>query len=177
MPALDQRAFRDALGCFATGVTVVCARAADGEPLGLTVNSFTSVSLEPPLVLWCLAESTQRFNDYRRCGHYAISVLSADQRNLSDRFASPLTDKFAGVDWRPGVGGAPLLAGALATFECVNAQRYPGGDHLIFVGEVRRFTSRAAQPLLYVGGRYAGVAEAPAVVETSDKRLTTGRPR
>ena len=107
----DQREFRDALGRFATGVTVVTTLARDGRPIGLTVNSFSSLSLSPPLILWSLDRSTPWFDDYRRCGHYAVSVLAADQVELSRHFASPAEDKFSGLDWTPGVGGGTAVGG------------------------------------------------------------------
>lgn len=157
----DQREFRDALGRFATGVTVVTALAADGRPIGLTVNSFSSLSLQPPLILWSLGRSTPWFDDYRRCSHYAISILAADQVDLSRHFASPAADKFSNLDWTPGVGGVPLLANMHAVFQCVNSTRHAGGDHMIFVGQVVAFEQHSAEPLLFVGGRYGVAAPHP----------------
>lgn len=161
MQANDQRAFRDALGRFATGVTVVTALAADGRPIGLTANSFASVSLTPPLVLWSLDKRTPRFDDYRRCSHYAISVLAADQIDISQRFASPVEDKFAGLSWTRGLHGTPILANMHTIFQCANKLQYEGGDHLIFVGEVLEYEQRYAEPLLFVGGRYAAAVDHP----------------
>lgn len=169
---VDQRAYRDALGRFATGVTIVTTLAADGSPIGLTVNSFSSVSLEPPLVLWCLDQRTLGFEHYRDCRYYAISVLAADQIGLSQRFATPRLDKFDGLRWRPGVGGVPLLENIHATFQCASRHRYEGGDHLILVGEVLRFRQRAAEPLLYVGGRYAVAVEHPASTDSASSAGT-----
>lgn len=154
----DSREFRSALACFATGVTIVSTLAADGGPIGLTVNSFSSVSLRPPLILWCLGRDTPRFDDYLSCSHYAINVLTAEQTRLAELFASREIDKFAGMDYLPGLGGAPLLAGCHAWFQCANRRRYEGGDHLIFVGEVLACERREATPLLFAGGRFRSLA-------------------
>lgn len=154
-PTFSPREFRAALGMFATGVTIVTMRAEDGTPVGLTANSFNSVSLEPPLVLWSLSQRAASLPSFRAGTHYAINVLAADQRELAERFASKGTDRWAGVDCMPGTGGAPLIAGAAATFECFNRSRYDEGDHVIFVGEVERCSWREdASPLLYHGGRF-----------------------
>ena len=140
---------------FATGVTIVTARAAHGAFVGLTANSFNSVSLAPPLVLWSLARAAGSMAAFRAGSHYAINILSADQQDLARQFAAPHTDRFAGVRWNPGSGGAPLLEGAAATFECFNRSRYDEGDHVIFVGEVERCAHRAgASPLLFHGGKF-----------------------
>ena len=154
-PGFSTRDFRTALGMFATGVTVVTARGADGAPVGLTANSFNSVSLAPPLVLWSLARTAGSMPHFQRGSHYAINILAADQRNLAERFAGKAEDRFTGLEFREGSGGAPLLDGAAAVFECFNRSRYEEGDHVIFVGEVERCTSRpAAQPLIFHGGRF-----------------------
>lgn len=140
---------------FATGVTIVTARAADGVLVGLTANSFNSVSLDPPLVLWSLARAAASMGVFATGSHYAINVLAADQKDLAERFASKTVDRWAGVAYSEGVGGAPLLAGAAATFECFNRSRYEEGDHVIFVGEVEQCAHRdGASPLLYHGGKF-----------------------
>ena len=147
--------FRAALGMFATGVTVVTARSADGGCIGLTANSFNSVSLEPPLVLWSLARRAATLPVFQRGSHYAINILAAGQHALAERFASRTVDRFAGVAWHEGLGGAPLLDGTAAVFECFNRSRYEEGDHVIFVGEVERCGCVAgASPLIFHGGRY-----------------------
>ena len=147
--------FRAALGRFATGVTIVTTRAADGAPVGLTVSSFNSVSLEPPLVLWSQDLRSRALPVFERASHYAIHVLSAEQQALAERFASRDVDRWAGVDWQPGLGGVPLLPGVAAVFECRSRSRYPEGDHVIWVGEVLRCAHDAAAPvLLYHGGRF-----------------------
>lgn len=154
-PQFSAREFRDALGMFATGVTIVTARSATGELVGLTASSFNSVSLTPPLVLWSLAHKSATMPVFSTCTHYAIHVLCADQQALAERFATRGIDRWAGVAHTPGACGAPLLEGALATFECFNRSRYDEGDHLIFVGEVERCSHRSdATPLLYHGGRF-----------------------
>ena len=140
---------------FATGVTIVTARTPAGELIGLTANSFNSVSLEPPLVLWSLAQAAASLASFRTGSHYAINVLAAEQKALAERFALKGADRWQGVESVPGVGGAPLLAGAAATFECFNRSRYDEGDHVIFVGEVERCAWRpGATPLLFHGGRF-----------------------
>jgi flavin reductase (DIM6/NTAB) family NADH-FMN oxidoreductase RutF len=155
MPAFDSTQFRAALGMFATGVTIVTARGADGSLVGLTANSFNSVSLNPALVLWSLAMRAGSMPVFSRGSHYAINILAADQVALAQRFATRDIDRFAGVAWREGAGGAPVLEGVAAVFECANRSQYEEGDHVIFVGEVESCSARAgAQPLIFHGGRY-----------------------
>ena len=155
VPAFDAREFRAALGMFATGVTIITARNAAGELVGLTANSFNSVSLAPPLVLWSLGRSASSMPTLSTGSHYAINILGADQQALAERFATRGVDRWAGVEFTDGVAGAPLLAGAVATFECFNRSRYDEGDHVIFVGEVERCSHRTgAAPLLFHGGRF-----------------------
>lgn len=153
MQTFDAKAYRGALGQFATGVTIVTARGPDGAAVGVTANSFNSVSLDPPLVLWSLAHTSRSMPVFREAEHFAVHILARDQQQLSDRFASSVTDKFAGLD----VTGdrSPLLAGCTARFECTTRHRYEGGDHLIFVGEVIAYESGDKPPLLYHSGGYA----------------------
>jgi flavin reductase (DIM6/NTAB) family NADH-FMN oxidoreductase RutF len=147
--------FRKALGMFATGVTIVTARSAQGKLIGLTANSFNSVSLTPPLVLWSLARAAGSMVAFSTGSHYAINILSADQQDLARQFSARDGDRFAGVSFVEGACGAPLLDGAAATFECFNRSRYEEGDHVIFVGEVERCAHRAgASPLLFHGGKF-----------------------
>ncbi|MCW5221104.1 flavin reductase family protein [Verminephrobacter aporrectodeae] len=154
-PSFSRREFRTALGMFATGVTIVTARNAAGALVGLTANSFNSVSLDPPLVLWSLSHGASSLSAFANGSHYAIHVLAADQKTLAERFAARGIDRWDGLEHRPGISGAPLLVGAAATFECFNRSRYQEGDHTIFVGEVERCEHRAgASPLLYHGGRF-----------------------
>ncbi|WP_028007151.1 flavin reductase [Solimonas flava] len=151
----DPTEFRKALGTFATGVTIITTRTADGAPVGLTANSFNSVSLSPPLVLWSLANSSASLEIFRKAEHWAVHVLATDQEELSARFARRGIDKFAGLDVDTGQGGVPLLRGCAARFECRTAFQYEGGDHLIFVGEVLAFDRAESAPLVFHGGRYA----------------------
>src|SRR3954468_18313212 len=154
-PSFSSQEFRAALGMFATGVTIVTARTADGVVIGLTANSFNSVSLAPPLVLWSLAQAAGSLPVFRAGSHYAINILAKDQKALAERFAFKGVDRWNGVHFADGLGGAPLLEGAAATFECFNRSRYEEGDHVIFVGAVERCTwGEGASPLLFPGGRY-----------------------
>ena len=149
------RDFRSTLGSFATGVTVVTARAPNGELVGMTISSFNSVSLDPPLILWSLSLTSPNLEVFRKASHYAVNILSANQQSLSDRFASRKNDRFSGLHLRTGLGGAPLLDDCCAWFECANEAKYPGGDHLIFVGHVERFTQgKAESPLIFHNARY-----------------------
>jgi flavin reductase (DIM6/NTAB) family NADH-FMN oxidoreductase RutF len=154
-PSFSLREFRAALGMFATGVTIVTGRDANGQRIGLTANSFNSVSLQPPLVLWSLARAAGSMPVFTHGSHYAINILAAEQRELAERFSSNSRDRFAGVSFREGAGGAPILDGSAAVFECFNRSRYEEGDHVIFVGEVERCERRLdAQPLIFHDGRY-----------------------
>jgi flavin reductase (DIM6/NTAB) family NADH-FMN oxidoreductase RutF len=154
-PTFTGADFRAALAMFATGVTIVTARSASGAPIGLTANSFNSVSIEPPLVLWSLSRHAGSMPSFARGSHYAINILAADQHELAVRFASQDVARFDGVAFRSGVSGVPLLEGAAALFECFNRSRYEEGDHVIFVGEVERCERRdGAHPLIFHGGRY-----------------------
>ena len=163
--AFSTRDFRHALGQFATGVTIVTTADAQGRPVGLTVSSFNSVSLEPPLVLWSMGHRAASLPVFQQGGHYAIHVLAAGQQELAQRFAMRGVDKFAGVAWQPNAQGVPVIEGAAAVFECSNRSRYDEGDHAIFVGQVARCQHlQGALPLLYHGGHmYAkhGVPAAP----------------
>ena len=152
---MDERHLRNALGRFVTGVTVITTRTAEGKLEGLTANSFSAVSLDPPLVLWSLSRAAASLPVFSAGSHYAINVLASDQKDLAERFARRIADRFSGVGFDEGSGGAPLLHGAAAKFECFNRSRYEEGDHVIFVGEVERCTHRnGAMPLLFHGGRY-----------------------
>lgn len=154
VPTLTSRAFRDALGQFATGVTIVTARSPEGYPVGATVSSFNSVSLNPALVLWSMALSAASLPVFQRCSHYAIHVLGAEHKPLAELFARKGVDRFANTAYDTSPNGVPLLPQMLATFECRNKSRYEEGDHVIFVGEVEQLSHRAGQtPLLYHGGR------------------------
>ncbi|MDB5964053.1 MAG: flavin reductase domain protein FMN-binding protein [Polaromonas sp.] len=154
-PSFSQREFRASLAMFATGVTIVTARTPGGELLGLTANSFNSVSLNPPLVLWSLSQAASSMAALAKGSHYAINILAADQKHLAERFAGRREERWQGVPFTESAGGLPVLDGAAATFECFNRSRYEEGDHVIFVGEVERCQHRAgASPLLFHGGKF-----------------------
>ena len=159
-PDFSPRDFRATLGMFATGVTIVTARTAAGHPVGLTANSFNSVSLNPPLVLWSLSLASPSLAAFSQASHFAVNVLAADQQALSERFARRNSDKFADVDWREGLGGAPLLSGCCAVLECRNEAQHAGGDHLIFIGRVEGCSRQHKAPLLFHGGRYRVLGDA-----------------
>lgn len=158
---MDMRALRSAFGRFATGVTIVTALGPDGRPIGMTANSFSSVSLDPPLVSWCLGLRSSLCAAFRAAPYFAINVLSEMQADLSARFAAPLPDRFAGVDWTSGLGGAPLIEDCIARFECAQALHFEAGDHAVLVGKVEAFTHCDGAPLIFFSGRYGiGRAEA-----------------
>lgn len=172
--AIDPQAFRAALGSFVTGVTIVTASDGSGHDVGVTANSFNSVSLEPPMVLWSLARKSSSLAAFEAASHFAVHVLAADQEDLSNRFAKSGEDKFAGLDPMRGAGGAPLLAGAAAQFQCRTAFRHDGGDHVIFVGEVVEFDRSGKAPLVFHGGRYALAARKAANLSTAREQSAPG---
>jgi flavin reductase (DIM6/NTAB) family NADH-FMN oxidoreductase RutF len=151
---LDPRDFRNALSSYATGVTIITAVAEDGRPVGLTCNSFASVSLNPPLVLWSLVIYSPNMATFQNASHFSVNVLGASQQALAKQFAVHSDDKFAGVDWSPGLGGAPVLPDTVACFQCRSADRYYGGDHVIFLGAVEAYSYRRAEPLLFAQGGF-----------------------
>lgn len=150
----DMRRLRDAFGRFATGVTVVTTRGRDGKLEGVTANSFSSISLDPPLVQWSLNGQARSRSTFETAEWFAVNILSLEQIDLSHNFAWPRADKFEGVDHRPGLGGCPLLEGSLAHFECRRDQIVSAGDHIILIGQVRRTTYREGLPLVFSGGEY-----------------------
>ena len=157
----DPHAFRNALGSFATGVTIVTARDAGGRPVGLTANSFNSVSLDPPMVLWSLSLESRSLPVFRDAENWAVHILAADQQGMSDRFAKPGLGKFEGLALADGPEGAPLIEGCAARFGCRARFEYEGGDHAIFLGEVIDFDRREAEPLIYHGGQYGRIMRPP----------------
>jgi flavin reductase (DIM6/NTAB) family NADH-FMN oxidoreductase RutF len=152
--SIDPRDFRNALGTYATGVTIITAAGTDGKPYGLTCNSFASVSLNPPLVLWSLGMFSQGLSTFQNASHFAVNVLGASQQALAKKFATSSEDKFAGVEWTSGLGNAPLLAGSVANFQCRAVDRYYGGDHVIFLGAVEAYAYDRQEPLLFAHGGY-----------------------
>lgn len=151
--------FRRACGRFATGVTIATATDASGAPHGLTVSSFTSVSLDPPLILICLGHQVAVIDIFRKAKYFGINILGEHQQELSDRFARRGHDRFGGLVWEPGETGVPLLPGAIAHIECAMYQRFESGDHDIFVGEMLRGTAAEGDPLIYFASRYRKLAE------------------
>lgn len=161
-PHADARAFRRCLGQFATGVAVMTAQH-DGQLAGIVVNSFASLSLDPPLILWSIRRESASLPLFCQAGRFAVNVLSADQLAVSNRFAAARNDKFSGIAWTPGRHGAPLLAGCLAHLECLIEQTLDGGDHLLIVGRVKRYARFGGEPLLFAQGHYAVAQEHPAL--------------
>lgn len=170
----DPKEFRRALGMFATGVTIVTTTAADGTPVGITANSFNSVSLDPPMVLWSLANNARSLPAFSESTHWNVHILSNEQEALSNRFARAGEDKFSGLQMDAQPSGAPLMTGCSARFQCRNAFKYDGGDHTIFVGEVVQYDSSALPPLLYVTGGYALAARKAAPVSTEPQAQLDG---
>lgn len=169
----DSRALRNALACYATGIAVVTAGTDHGDPIGMTMNSFSSVSLDPPLVLFSIDRRAYSLAAFGAARGYAVNILAAHQAPLCARFARALSDKWDGVRHRPGYGGAPVIEGALAYFECAPWAAYDGGDHQIFVGRVESFgCDGAADALVYFAGRYATLGRDQA---QDDPRQTSHR--
>lgn len=153
-PPIDARELRNVLGAFVTGVTVITTLDRDGRQHGLTVNSFSSVSLDPPLVLWSQSLRAPSHLVFRDAERFAVNVLSEDQVAVSDRFARGGGDKFAGCGVRRGLGGVPLIEGCAAWIECRREQNLPGGDHMVFLGRVERIERSQTLPLVFGSGRY-----------------------
>ena len=153
----DPRAFRRALGNFATGVTVVTAATASGRKVGVTANSFNSVSLDPPLVLWSIDKRSNSHEVFEQASHFAVNVLAADQIDLSNNFARPKDDRFAEIEFEQGEGGAPVFADCSARFHCEKYEQVDGGDHWIMIGKVVAFDDFGRSPLLYHQGAYSMV--------------------
>jgi len=152
--SVDVGDFRSALSCFATGVAVVTCLDGSDEPIGITISSFNSVSLDPPLVLWSIAKNAMSYEAFMNADYFAVSVLAMDQKDLSARFAKSGEDKFGGLHCRAGVGGAPILPEYAACFECSTEHRYDGGDHTIIVGRVLTLEDRESDPLIFYRGRF-----------------------
>ncbi len=157
---IDPRDLRRALGRFATGVTVITTQAPNGRMEGVTANSFAALSLEPPLVLWSLSRQSSTLAGFRESGFFAINVLRASQIALSHRFATPGASKYEGIDVDAGLGGCPLLRQPLATFECETETQLDGGDHVLFVGRVRRTAWHDGEPLIFSAGQVLHVLAA-----------------
>lgn len=151
---IDPLAFRNALGSFATGVTIITTRDAAGKAVGITANSFSSVSLDPPLVLWSVGKNSSGFDVFSVASHFAIHILHSEQQPLSRTFSNKHVDKFAEVEHVVGAGNTPLLTDFSARFVCSVEHRYPGGDHTILVGRVLSFDNNDKEPLVFFKGQY-----------------------
>ena len=158
LDAIDRSGLRRALGRFATGVTVVTTRTARGRLDGLTANSFSAVSLDPPLVLWSLRRDARSLPSFVGAEHFAISVLAAEQQEIARLFSAQADDRFAIASTQEGIGGCPLVVGSLAHFECRLESKVEGGDHLIFIGRVLKASHRDGDPLIFANGRYCGAS-------------------
>jgi len=152
---IDPYELRKALGFFATGVTVITAIDNDGSPIGLTCNSFNSVSMSPPLILWSLRRESKVLHDFVSATYFAVNVLTDKQIHISQKFSKSTTDKFSGLEYVSGVTGAPLLPDSAVILECQKEHHYDGGDHVIFVGRVLKFSYELVTPLVYQNGQYA----------------------
>jgi len=152
--AVDAREIRNVMGHFVTGVTVITTKDTTGKPFGLTVNSFTSLSLTPPLVIVCVDKTVDCYSCFDDSKVFAVNVLNEDQEELSRRFATKGIEKFAGIQWRMGENGSPLLDGVIGAIECKVTQSYEGGDHTIFLGEILSATAKGDRPLLFFKGKY-----------------------
>jgi flavin reductase (DIM6/NTAB) family NADH-FMN oxidoreductase RutF len=159
--AFDDRQFRDAMAQVATGVTVVCARAADGRYVGFTANSFGSVSLDPPLVLWNLSARSSSLAAFETAERYSVNVLSASQVDVARRFSRPHADRFASLPYRLGWSDAPLIEGCVAWLECRHHERHRAGDHVLFIGEVVTVERAPGQGLVFHHGRFGTTAALP----------------
>ena len=159
-PHIDPRAFRNVLGSFATGVTVVTARARNGQPYGVTVNSFSSLSLDPPLILWSLSIHSATYSAFVDASHFAVHVLCEGQEHLCLQFARSGVDRFSGLDLGDGIGDVPILPDVAALFECRSLYRYWGGDHVIFIGRVDRCRNwPERKPLVFHQGQMKSLEE------------------
>lgn len=157
-PPFDPKQFRQALGAFTTGVTIVTTRGADGQDYGLTANSFNSVSIDPPMVLWSISKGSSSAHAFTEGAEFAVHILATDQEPLSNRFAKSSADKFAGLELQRGPSDIPLLAGCSARFQCKTTYQYEGGDHIILVGEVLAFDRFEKAPLVFHSGAYRRLA-------------------
>jgi 3-hydroxy-9,10-secoandrosta-1,3,5(10)-triene-9,17-dione monooxygenase reductase component len=157
--AVNKDEFRRALSQFASGVTVVTTRGEDNELRGLTVSAFSSLSLEPPMVLICIDKRASIHDHLKEGRRFGVNILAEDQEAISRRFATKEADRFNGLDWTEGVTGVPRIEGVLAFIECRIAHAYPGGDHTIFVGEVEATTVTQGNPLAYFRSNYARIGE------------------
>ena len=170
IPAFDERQLRDALAQFATGVTIVCAHAPNGRYVGFTANSFNSLSLDPPLILWSLSHRSGSLAAFETADRYAVNVLSTAQVDLARRFSRPHADRFANVPFRLGWSDAPLIEGCVAWFECRHHARHRAGDHMLFIGEIVTVERARGRGLVFQHGHYGTIASLNAA---DDRKQTT----
>jgi flavin reductase (DIM6/NTAB) family NADH-FMN oxidoreductase RutF len=161
IPTFDLQAYRQAMGSFPTGVAIITTRDAAGEPVGITCNSFSSVSLDPPLVLWCMRKASKSIDVFKATQSFAISVLAEDQDHLSQRFAtSSIEKKFESVGWMSGYSDLPLINDCVARFQCSVYQQHDAGDHIMFIGRVEQFDMvREEDSLVFYRGAYASLVK------------------
>jgi len=164
----DPKAFRRALGNFATGVTIITTIGPDGEKVGVTASSFNSLSMDPPLVLWSSMKDARSCAAFENASHFAVNILASDQMDMSNHFARQQDDKFAGFDWEEGLGGAPIFPNCAGRFQCETYDKLDGGDHWIFVGKVVKFDDFGRAPLCFHQGSYSMVFSHPGVTPRQD---------
>ena len=152
---MNKKSLRNVLSKFATGVTVVSTIDCDGNPIGMTANSFTSVSLDPPLVLWSIGINQPSYDAFLKAKGYSVSILSKDQKDICDLFSSPIENKFSDIDYTLTDNGFPIIQKSLAWFDCLKWNNYPGGDHQILVGEIKNFYADENDPLIFWNGSLA----------------------
>lgn len=178
-PDFSPQEFRRALGNFATGVTIITAVGADGEKVGVTASSFNSLSMDPPLILWSSIKDKPSCAIFETATHFAVNILASDQMDISNHFARQQEDKFAGVEWEPGIDGAPIFPNCAGRFQCETYDKLDGGDHWIFVGKVRSFDDFGRPPLCFHQGSYSMVfghpGNGPTIDATSSKITSEGR--
>ena len=168
----DPKAFRRALGNFATGVTIITAEGADGEKVGVTASSFNSLSMDPPLILWSSMKEARSCEIFESASHFAVNILASDQMAMSNHFARQQEDKFAGYDWEKGLGGAPIFPNCAGRFQCETYNKLDGGDHWIFVGKVIKFDDFGRAPLCFHQGSYSMVFSHPGVAPKPDNDIS-----
>ncbi|MFD0981225.1 p-hydroxyphenylacetate 3-hydroxylase reductase component [Tropicimonas aquimaris] len=169
---IDPKAFRRALGNFATGVTIITARAPDGTQVGVTASSFNSLSMDPPLILWSSMKEARSCEVFESATHFAVNILASDQLEMSNHFARQQKDKFAGIDWEEGIGGAPIFPNCAGRFQCETYDKLDGGDHWIFVGRVLAFDDFGRSPLCFHQGSYAVVFNHPDTIPPAAERAS-----
>ena len=150
---IDQKDLRNALGCFATGVTIITTSDQDNKPVGLTINSFTSLSLEPPLIIWSISKNAPSYEAFKYKKQFIVNVLSSDQGNLVKIFSTPSNDKFINVNWDMNDQGLPYIKECVANFECIIHSVYPGGDHQVLIGKVIKYQYNDRKPLIMSRGK------------------------